>query len=294
MITVNGTARKRSDWRRWAPAVAGLMLLALAPAPLAAQDKAPAGETGNAAKTIATVDSMTITEGDLAVAERGLADTLAEYPPEQKRAFLIDFLVNQKLLAAAARAEKLDEGEEFAKRIALMREWILRDIYLDRHVHQTIDEADVKKSYEEIAAKIRAETELHARHILVKTEEEAKAVAAALKEGADFAETAQEKSIGPSAKQGGDLGYFGQSDVVPPFWEAAAALEPGQLSAPVQSEFGWHIIKLEDKRAKQPPEFDAVKDRIGQNLQRSRYFEVLEKLKADARIEILAGDSEEK
>ena len=103
---------------------------------------------------------------------------------------------------------------------------------------------------------------MRARHILVETEDEAKAILDQLKGGADFATLAKEKSKDPGAAEGGDLGYFTKDQMVPEFAEVAFKMYPGQLSDPVKTQFGWHVIKLEDKRTKQPPEFDKVKDQI--------------------------------
>lgn len=280
----NGATGEIRPWRRLALVAASLGALALAGAPVAA------GETAGRGAVVATVDGSPITEADLAVAERGLADALENHPPAERRAFLIDFLINQRLVAAAAERDKLHDSEEFARRIAMMREWILRDLYLDRRVRQAIGEDDLQRSYDEIARQIGSEIEVHARHILVETEEEARAIHAELKGGADFVELATQKSTGPSGPNGGDIGYFSENDVVAPFWATAVGLEPGQISEPVQTDFGWHVIKSEDKRPRQPPDFALVRDRIQQNLERSRYFELLEKLKQDAKIEVLAGE----
>jgi len=120
----------------------------------------------------------------------------------------------------------------------------------------------MKKVYEEAAKQIEGEQEVHARHILVESEDEAKAIGAELKKGADFAELAKKKSKDPGASDGGDLGFFTKDQMVPEFSAVAFALEPGKISDPVKSQFGWHIIKVEEKRNRKAPEFEQVKSQI--------------------------------
>src|SRR2546430_8569212 len=125
------------------------------------------------------------------------------------------------------------------------------------------------KVYDDAIGQMKKEPEVRARHILVETEDEAKAVVAELKKGADFAELAKAKSKDPGSADGGDLGYFTKDQMVPEFSEVAFKLEKGQLSDPVKSQFGWHVIKVEDKRERQPPEYDKVKDQLENFLVRS-------------------------
>ena len=123
------------------------------------------------------------------------------------------------------------------------------------------DEAE-RKVYDEAVKQVKNEEEVHARHILVPTEDEAKAILAQLKGGADFATLAKEKSKDPGAAEGGDLGYFTKEQMVPEFSEVAFKLGKGQLSDPVKTQFGWHIIKVEDKRTRPTPTFEQVKPQI--------------------------------
>ena len=136
--------------------------------------------------------------------------------------------------------------------------------------------------------------EVHARHILVETEDEAKAIVEQLKGGADFATLAKEKSKDPGAADGGDLGYFTKEQMVPEFAEVAFKMYPGQLSNPVKTQFGWHVIKVEDKRAKQAPEFEKVKDQIEAFLARKAQTEFVAKLRQTAKIERLDKPAEPK
>jgi peptidyl-prolyl cis-trans isomerase C len=135
------------------------------------------------------------------------------------------------------------------------------------------------------------EQEVRARHILVEKEEDAKAILAELKKGADFAQLAKQKSKDPGASEGGDLGYFTKDQMVPEFATAAFKLEKGQISDPVKTQFGWHIIKVEDKRKRQLPEFDKVKDQIETFVQRKAQVEFVTKLRAEGKIERLDGQT---
>ena len=147
----------------------------------------------------------------------------------------------------------------------------------------------MRKVYDDLAQKVSTEQEVRARHILVETEDEAKAVLAELKKGADFATLAKSKSKDPGSSEGGDLGYFTKDQMVPEFAEVAFKLEKGAISDPVKSQFGWHIIKVEDKRERQPPEFDKVKDQIEQYLVRRAQAELITKLRAAGKIERTAA-----
>jgi peptidyl-prolyl cis-trans isomerase C len=148
----------------------------------------------------------------------------------------------------------------------------------------TTDEA-MKKVYEEASKQITGEQEVHARHILVETEDEAKAIKAELDKGADFAELAKKKSKDPGASDGGDLGFFTKDQMVPEFSAAAFALEPGKISDPVKSQFGWHIIKVEEKRNRKAPDFEQVKSQIETYVTRKAQADYVGKLREAAKIE---------
>jgi peptidyl-prolyl cis-trans isomerase C len=148
----------------------------------------------------------------------------------------------------------------------------------------TTDDA-MKKVYDDAAKQITSEQEVHARHILVATEDEAKAIEDELKKGADFAELAKKKSKDPGASDGGDLGFFTKDQMVPEFSAVAFALEPGKISDPVKSQFGWHIIKVEEKRNRKPPDFDQVKGQIETYVTRKAQADYVAKLRETAKIE---------
>jgi hypothetical protein len=187
------------------------------------------------------------------------------------------------LVAKAAEAKKMADSNEFKQKLAYARTKLLMETYLQSEAKAAVTDAELHKVYDEAIGQMKAEPEVHARHILVETEDEAKAVAAELKKGADFADLAKQKSKDPGASDGGDLGWFTKDQMVPEFSEVAFKLDKGQLSDPVKSQFGWHVIKVEDKRMRQPPEFEKVRDQLENFVVRRQQSAVITKLRAEAR-----------
>ena len=237
---------------------------------------------------IAKVGDAEITEADIAFAAQDLGSELQRFPPAQWRAILLDVLVDMELLAEAARRSDIDKDADFQKQVDFLTLRALRNAYLAQKIDGGISDEDVKAAYDKQYAVYEGEEELNARHILVKEQSEAEAVIKALEDGADFAEVAKEKSTGPSGPNGGDLGFFARGQMVKPFEEAAFELEPGAFTkTPVKTEFGWHVIKLEDKRRQEKPTLEAVSQTLRQELIRARYSSVMDELKADIAVEIL-------
>jgi peptidyl-prolyl cis-trans isomerase C len=172
---------------------------------------------------------------------------------------------------------------------------VILEVLLLAEANAAVTDEAMKKVYDEAIKQMANEEEVSARHILVETEDEAKKILADLKKGADFLAIAKEKSKDPGSKEnGGDLGFFGKEQMVPEFANAAFKLDKGQLSDPVKSQFGWHIIRVDDKRKKQPPEFDKVKDQIQTFVQRRAQAEMITKLRESAKIERLDAKPEAK
>lgn len=262
--------------------------LALASAPLAALPALAQQD-----KVVAKVDGMTITERDLANATEDLQDRLAQLPDERKRDELVNFLVDLKLGAKAAATAKIGETPEFASRLAYMRDKLLLDEYISREAKKAVTPEAAKKLYDDTVKTMAPEEEVHARHILVEDEAKAKEAAERIKKGEDFAKVAGELSKDPgSGKEGGDLGWFTKERMVPEFAEAAFKLEKGQVSAPVKSQFGWHVIKLEDKRTKPLPKFEEVKPQIDQYLERKAQQDIVVALREKAKVERLDKPAE--
>lgn len=256
-----------SPTKRLLRAASLAVLLVAAPAlATLAQDAAAPAEV-DPTTVVATVGQDTVTEAELAFATEDMAQDLAQVPPEERRAFLVRILAEMKVLSRAAREAGMDQTPIFALRQQYLEERALRRAFLTETIAAAVTEQAVRAEYDAYVAQFQPQDEIRASHILVETEDEAKALKAELDGGADFAALAREHSIDPGAANGGDLGFFGKGMMVAPFEEAAFALaEAGDVSAPVQSQFGWHIIKLVEKRQSAPPTFEQLAGQIQNKL----------------------------
>ncbi len=202
---------------------------------------------------------------------------------------LVQRAIDFKLVGAAGKAAGLADDPEVKARLAKAKVEIIREVYFERLIHARVTEDALRKGYEEFLATTTRAQEHHARHIPLETEVAAREIIAKLDAGADFAALAKEHSTGPSASQGGDLGYFAAGQMVPEFAEATAALEPGSYSKePTKTQFGWHVIKLEDRRDTAPPSFAEREEQLCQELSRAAAEAVLKELRTQADIEVLA------
>ncbi|MCA1951991.1 MAG: peptidylprolyl isomerase [Hyphomicrobiales bacterium] len=237
-------------------------------------------------KTLATVNGEAITEADIALAIEDLQAQYPNLPAERQKQVALDFLIEVKAAAQKAKAEKLEDSEDYKRKLAYARERILMERLLTREGEKAAGEAAVRAYYDEQVKQLKPVEEVRARHILVENEDEAKKVAARVKGGEDFAKIAGETSKDPgSGKEGGDLGFFTKDRMVPEFAEAAFALKPGEVSAPVKSQFGWHVIKLEERRNRPIPAYDQVKDRLKEALVGKAQSDFLARLRSEAKIE---------
>jgi len=271
--------------------VVGLATFAMSPA--VAQEAAPAtpppaAAPADPAAVVATVGGKTITEADLALAEGELSQQFAQLPPEQRRAAALSAAIEIKIIAAKAVADGLDKDADFQRRAAFLQERALHGEMVEKEVVGKITDEELRARYEKEIAAQPPVNEVHARHILVKTKEEADKIIKELDGGADFQKLANEHTSDPSGKSnGGDLGYFGPGQMVPEFDKAAQALAVGAYTKePVQTQFGWHVIKVEDKRAKEPPAFEQVKDGVRSLVVRDKYFALVKQLRADTTVDI--------
>ncbi|MGC4026675.1 MAG: peptidylprolyl isomerase [Mesorhizobium sp.] len=237
---------------------------------------------------LATVNGQTITEADLDLAIEDLDQQFARLPEEQKRAAALSAVIEIKLMAAEAAAKGIDKDPEMQRRLAFLQQRALHAAVIDKEVQAKITDDEIRARYDKEIAAQPAENEVHARHILVKTKEEAEAIIKDLDAGKKFEDIAKEKSTDPgSGANGGDLGYFSAGQMVPEFEKAAFELAPGTYTkTPVQTQFGFHVIKVEDKRAKQPPAFDEVKDQVRSLVLRDKYLELIKGLRESAKIQI--------
>ena len=260
-------------------AAAALLLFTTVAFPVLAEETAD--------PVVATVGGVEILKSEIDLAVTGLDPQLANLPEAQKRVAALSSVIDIKLLAADASKEGLQDDATFKQRIAYLTDRELHNAYFKKHVVDAVTPDEVKARYEAEIAKIEPQDEVRARHILVKTEDEAKAVIADLDGGKDFVELAKEKSTDPNKSEGGDLGFFGKGRMVPEFEAVAFTLEPGTYTKePVKTQFGFHVIKVEEKRKQQPPALEQVEGQVRQIVMRDKYVELLEKAKADAGVEI--------
>jgi peptidyl-prolyl cis-trans isomerase C len=236
---------------------------------------------------VARANGVDIHQSDIAFAEEEIGGNMPNMAPEQKREYLINYLVDVIVLSQAAERQKLAERPEVKHRLAFDRNRLLMESLLQDTGRAALSDTAEHQVYDEAIKQVKNEEEVHARHILVPTEDEAKAVVAQLKGGADFAALAKEKSKDPGAAEGGDLGYFTKDQMVPEFAAVAFKLDKGQLSDPVKTQFGWHIIKVEDKRIKPTPAFEQVKPQIDNYVAHRAQSQLVEKLRSAANVERL-------
>jgi peptidyl-prolyl cis-trans isomerase C len=274
----------------------GAAILTLGAMPLLAQTPAkepdqnaaqaapqPAKPTGAAA---ATVNGTPITEDDLSIAEIDLGGGLPQQmTPEQKREYLTSYSVDLKLVADEAEKQKVVDDADIAKRLAYYRKKILMEQLLTKAAKDAVTDEAMKKLYDETAKSVAPEEEIHARHILLENEDDAKKAHDRVVGGEDFAKVAKELSKDPGSSDGGDLGWFTKDRMVKEFSDAAFTLKPGEVSQPVKSQFGWHVIKVEERRQKPIPTFDQVKPQIANFLTRKSQQDLILKLRSEAKIE---------
>ncbi len=241
---------------------------------------------------VAVVNGVPITEDLLKLYAAVYKSTRPKAKASRRE--LLDNLINLVLLAQDAEQKGLDKRPEVQAQLAFQRINILASADLRQLLQgRTFSEEELKKTYERLVSQAKAkgeEKEYKARHILVETREEAEQVIKALEGGKDFAELAKEHSIDPSAKKGGDLGWFTAKQVVKPFAEAVAKLKPGAYTKePVKTRFGWHVILLEKERTLKPPTFEESKKSIEAYLESKMVNEYVQKLKEKADIEITSA-----
>lgn len=267
--------------------IAAGLVLVLTGGPARADDVDP---------VVAKVNGTEIHQSDLAVAEEE-AGQLPPMSPNAKKDYLVQFVTDMILMSQAAEAKKMGDTLEFKRKLAFNREKLLMEQLLQKAAKEALTDKAMHDVYDEAAKQMGQEQEVHARHILIRAaagddkaskeaEDKIKAIIVRLKKGEDFAKVASEATEDPSGKaNGGDLGYFSKEQMVPEFSDTAFKLDKGQISEPVKTQFGWHVIKVEDKRVKPVPPFDEVKPQIENYVQRKAQAELVTSLRASAKIE---------
>jgi peptidyl-prolyl cis-trans isomerase C len=268
--------------------LAGLLLAGFALRPAQAETVAEflAQPAPTADPVVARVDKSEIHRSDLVTALNSMPPQVQQMQMSQIYPLLIDRMVDIKLIAAAGRAAGLASDPEVKRKVADAEDRAIQEAYLDGKVKKQITDEAIRKKYQEELTGNPPEDEVHARHILVAKEEDAKAIIAQLQKGADFATLAKSKSTDGSAKEGGDLGFFSHDEMVPEFADAAFAMKPGEISkVPVKTQFGYHVIKVEERRKQEAPSFDQAKEEIAGEMQQELTQAAVKELLAKAKVE---------
>jgi peptidyl-prolyl cis-trans isomerase C len=248
--------------------------------PAMAQNAAPTEDP-----VLATVNGEEILESEVRATQQGLPQQYRQLPFEMLKADLLTREINQRLLMKAGSDAGLADDAEVKEQIAALERRLIAETYLDRALNDAVTDDAISAKYEEFIATNEPEPQVRARHILLESEEDAKAIITELDDGADFAELAKEKSTGPSGPNGGDLGFFNRGDMVAPFAEAAFAMDAGTYSKePVQTQFGWHVIKVEEVKEGTQPSLDEVRQQLVAEISRDAFNGLVEKLRSDAEI----------
>ncbi len=236
-------------------------------------------------ESVATVNGKPISKAQFDLYVANVERQAGREIPQDQKSQLLDQFIDMQLAADAAEKSGIAKTPKVADEIALARMNVVVDAGINKYLEDhPVTDAELKPEYDAQVANMASE--YHARHILVEDKATADAITAQLKGGADFAKIAKEKSKDSSSQSGGDLGWFTLDTMVKPFADAVTSLQPGQITEqPVQTQFGWHVIKLEEKRAPTPPAFEEVKERVRGIVQRKRIQTYLEELRKNAKIE---------
>ena len=264
--------------------VLGALFVAVVPAALA-QDRADRSQ-----QLVATVDGSEIRQADISAFVATLPPQVQQLPPDQVFPLVLREIINTKILAKLARREELDKDPEFERQIQTASEQILRQLILERLSASVLTDAAIQNYYDENIGGAGGDVEIRARHILLDSRDDAEAVLSELEGGGNFEQLARDRSTGPSGPAGGDLGYFTSDAMVPAFAEAAFNLEVGDVSQPVETRFGWHVIKLEDRRSAEPPAFETVKEKLRGQLSNELGAEYIKRLRDGADIKRFNAD----
>ena len=258
--------------------------------PAFAQEEPAAVEIKGENTVVAIVNGYEIRASEVRMAFDDVIGQLPNLPKKLRYPFVVEFLVERHLLAQLANKEGLSDTEDYKRRLAAYQAKALRDSYLAQVVGPKVTEAEIKAVYEAEAKKVTETERVRARHILVATEKEAKTIAEKVAAGEKFEDLAKQYSLDGSKDYGGDLGYFTAPEMVPAFSKAAFALKKGEVSLPIKTDFGWHIIKLEDRKQGASQPYDQVKSAIRNVLVRQKVQQTLAGLRDSAKVEIIDED----
>lgn len=235
---------------------------------------------------VATVDGKEITRQEVAGFIQSLPPQTRQLPIDKLYPLALDQVINGRLIEENTAGVNLDSDPEVQEQLKLAKDQIVRTVYLQKQVDKKITDARIKAAYEDYKKSFPKVEEVKASHILVKDEEKAKELLAKLKGGADFAKLAKENSTDGTAEGGGELGYFAKTDVVPEFADAAFDTKPGTLhDTVVKTQFGYHIIKVDDKRMRPPADYESAKPFLEAQLRREILDEMVKTWRDAAKIE---------
>lgn len=265
------------------------LLLALLPA-LAGNSSALAQEEP-ADEVVATVDGSPIRYSDLAMADEEMGAALAQLEPQIRFQYLLGMLIDRRVVAMAAREKHVDDDPAVQRRQEYYGEKALRDVYWVQLMQDKVTDEAIATWYEKNIVSAPAEREAHARHIIAESEQQAAKIAAEIKGGKSFEAAAVEYSRDSGSSDDGDLGFFRKEEMVPEISDAVFSMKPGEVSGPVQTQFGWHVIQLVEFRDLPKPTIEEAHDEIVRKIARDEGQKLMEKLRSDAKIEIIGAES---
>jgi peptidyl-prolyl cis-trans isomerase C len=240
---------------------------------------------------LARMEGRDITRSDLNKFLTTLPPQARALPKAVLEPMALDQLINDQLLTNAANAGKTRESDEFKEREAELMEQLTREIYLSKRIDKRVTNSAIRDEYSRFVKENPAQTEYEARHMLVDSKEKAEGLIKQLDSGADFAKLASQNNSGPEKEKGGALGFFTAKEVVPEFAEAIAKMKPGTVTkTPVQTQFGWHVIQLENSRKREAPKFEEVKEQMRVRVSQRYVQEEIQKLRKDAKVEVFADN----
>ncbi len=255
-----------------------------------AADAAPAPKAPNK-ETLARVDGKDITKKDLDVFLAKLPPGVQMLPKAVLEPMALDQLINDQVLLKAAQDNHTADTPEYKKRLAEIQDQLLRETFLKSKVEKEVTDSAVREEFDKVKKDNPAQPEYQVRHMLVDTQDQAKDLIKQLDGGADFAKLASENNKGPEKAKAGELGFITAKEVVPEFGEAISKMKVGKYTEePVKTQFGWHVIKLEDKRTRAAPKFADVKDQMRQRAEQNLVKDEITNLRKDAKVEVYSDN----
>ncbi len=280
---------------------AALLMTALSAVPALAQAPAPAAPASPASPAsaapaaddpvVARVNGLVVNRSEIDAMRQNLPAQYQQVPFEVLFPIMLERIIDMKLIAAAGRVDRLQEDAEVRRRVAQYEDRVIQEVYLTRAIATAVNDDAVRTRVERLQRETPAVQQLRARHILVQSEAQAREVIGELQRGGDFAAIARARSMDPGGRQdGGDLGWFGEGDMVPEFYAAAARIADGQVGGdPVRTQFGWHVIKVEGRRT-QAAQGENIRERVVSDMTQEAIDGLVQRLRQGASIERFGPD----